>query len=79
MPVPGTGNDRSLRMFGYLDVGNVWGSNEPLTFDSLRASAGVGMSWLSPVGPLKLSYGVPIQKQPGDRIQKLQFQVGTAF
>ncbi len=79
LPVPGTGNDRSLRIFGYLDVGNVWGSNEDLTFDSLRASAGLGMSWLSPVGPLKLSYGSPIRKQPGDRIQKLQFQIGTAF
>lgn len=79
LPVPGTGNDRSLRVFGYLDVGNVWGTFDPVTFDSLRASAGVGMSWLSPVGPLKLSYGAPIQKQPGDRIQNLQFQIGTAF
>jgi len=79
LPVPGMGNDRSLRAFGYLDAGNVWGVNQPLTFDSLRASAGVGMSWISPVGPLKLSYGVPIRKLPGDRIQKLQFQIGTAF
>jgi len=31
------------------------------------------------VGPLKLSYGVPLRKLPGDRIQKLQFQIGTAF
>ena len=33
-------------------------------FDSLRASAGIGLSWISPVGPLKLSYGTPIRKQP---------------
>jgi outer membrane protein insertion porin family len=79
VPVPGTGNDRTLRVFGFLDIGNVWGSSEPITFDSLRASGGIGMSWLSPVGPLKLSYGVPIQQKPGDRIQKLQFQIGTAF
>jgi len=79
LPVPGMGNDRSLRVFGYLDAGNVWGAYQQLTLDSLRASAGVGMSWVSPVGPLKLSYGVPIRKLPGDRIQKLQFQIGTAF
>jgi outer membrane protein insertion porin family len=79
LPVPGMGNDRSLRVFGYLDVGNVWGASEQLTFDSLRASAGLGMSWISPVGPLKLSYGLPIRQLPGDRIQKLQFQIGTAF
>jgi len=31
------------------------------------------------VGPLKLSYGTPSHKKPEDRIQRLQFQIGTAF
>ena len=79
VPLPGTGNDRTLRMFGYIDAGNVWGENEKIQLDSLRASAGIGISWVSPVGPLKLSYGVPIRKKPEDRIQRLQFQIGTAF
>ena len=79
VPVPGTGNDRSFRLFGYLDIGNVWGSTQPITFDSLRASAGLGFSWVSPVGPLKMSYGKPFRTQPGDRIQNFQFQIGTAF
>ena len=47
--------------------------------DPLRVSAGLGLSWVSPVGPLKISYGSPIRKQPGDRIERLQFQIGTAF
>lgn len=79
VPVPGAGNDRTLRVFGYVDAGNVWGEKEKVTADSLRASAGIGLSWISPVGPLKLSYGTPIRKQPNDRIQRLQFQIGTAF
>jgi outer membrane protein insertion porin family len=79
VPVPGSGNDRSLRMFGYVDVGNVWGEWESVTVESLRASAGVGLSWISPVGPLKLSWGAPLSQQPGDRIQRLQFQIGSAF
>ena len=79
LPVPGTGNDRTLRLFTYADLGNVWGENEQLTASSLRASAGVGLTWVSPVGPLKLSYGTPLRKQPTDRIQRLQFQIGTAF
>jgi outer membrane protein insertion porin family len=79
VPVPGAGNDRTLRLFGYVDVGNVWGENEKVTTDSLRASAGIGLSWVSPVGPLKLSFGTPIRKQRDDRIQRLQFQIGTAF
>ena len=79
VPVPGAGNDRSLRLFGYVDMGNVWGEQEQLHLGSLRASSGVGLSWISPVGPLKLSYGSPIRKRPEDRIQRLQFQIGTAF
>ena len=79
LPIPGTGNDRTLRWFTYLDAGNVWGESDKLTADSIRASAGLGLTWVSPVGPLKISYGTPIRKKPEDRIQRLQFQIGTAF
>jgi len=79
LPVPGANADRTLRIFVYADAGNVWGETEKVTWDSLRASAGLGVSWVSPVGPLKLSYGAPIKKKPEDRIQRLQFQIGTAF
>jgi len=78
-PVPGTGNDRSLRIFAFADVGNVWAEDEKITGSSLRSSAGVGLSWISPVGPLKLSWGKPLQLQRNDRIQRFQFQIGTAF
>jgi outer membrane protein insertion porin family len=79
VPFPGTGNDRTLRPFAYADAGNVWREGETMTLSSLRASAGVGMSWVSPVGPLKLSWGSPIRKFSTDRIQRFQFQIGTAF
>ena len=79
VPVPGAGNDRTFRMFGYLDAGNVWGETEGFSLSSLRSSAGVGLSWVSPVGPLKLSFGSPLRKRPEDRIQRFQFQIGTAF
>ena len=79
LPVPGTGNDKSLRIFMFADAGNVWRDGEKITGNSIRSSAGVGLSWISPVGPLKLSYGTPLTSQPTDRIQKFQFQIGTAF
>ena len=79
LPVPGSGNDKSLRLFAFTDTGNVWRDGEPIAFESLRASAGLGISWLSPVGPLKLSWGRPLRYEPTDRIQKFQFQIGTAF
>jgi outer membrane protein insertion porin family len=78
-PVPGSGNDRTLRVFAFADAGNVWAEAERSTWDSLRASVGLGLSWISPVGPLKLSWGRPIQAQRNDRIQRFQFQIGTAF
>jgi outer membrane protein insertion porin family len=40
---------------------------------------GVGVSWISPVGPLTLIYGTPVASEPTDRIQPFQFQIGTRF
>ncbi len=79
MPFPGAGNDRTLRLFGFTDIGRAFGENEKVTFDELRASAGVGLSWISPMGPLRFSYAMPIRQQTGDKIQRLQFQIGTSF
>jgi len=76
VPVPGSGTEKTLRMFTFVDGGNAFGENINLV---LRYSYGVGISWISPLGPLKFSYGVPIHAQPTDNIQRLQFQVGTAF
>jgi outer membrane protein insertion porin family len=79
VPVPGAGNDKSFRLFGFFDAGNVWAEHEKLSASDLRTSVGVGISWISPMGPLKLSWGTPLRKKPTDRIEKLQFQIGTAF
>ena len=78
-PFPGAGNDRTLRVFGFFDVGNVYGENETVELNKMRASVGVGLSWISPVGPLRLAYANPVRKYAGDRIQKIQFQIGTSF
>jgi len=78
-PFPGAGNDRTLRLFAFADAGNVYGEHEKFDFSQLRASTGVGLSWISPIGPLRLAYAKPLRKFAGDRIQKLQFQIGTSF
>jgi outer membrane protein insertion porin family len=46
---------------------------------TLRASVGFGLSWISPIGPLKLSIAYPTKKDVSDRLQRLQFQIGTGF
>jgi outer membrane protein insertion porin family len=78
-PFPGAGNDRTLRVFGFVDVGNVFGENEKISTAELRSSVGFGLSWISPIGPLRIAFAKPIRKFAGDRIQKLQFQIGTSF
>ena len=79
VPFPGAGNDRTLRLYGFFDVGNVFAANEKVSFSAMRTSVGVGVSWISPVGPLRLAIAKPLRKLPGDRIQALQFQIGTSF
>jgi outer membrane protein insertion porin family len=76
-PMPGAGNDQSVRLFGFVDVGNVFADD--IRLSDLRASAGFGLNWISPLGPLKLSIGYPINRQPEDRLQRFQFQIGTGF
>jgi outer membrane protein insertion porin family len=78
-PLPGSGNDKTVRVFSFLDIGNAYGESERFQVSDLRASVGVGLSWLSPMGPLRLAYSNPVRKQASDRIQKLQFQIGTSF
>ena len=78
-PFPGAGNDRTLRVFTFLDVGNVYGDGEKIRLSDMRASVGIGLSWISPLGPLRLAYAKPVRKFAGDRIQELQFQIGTSF
>lgn len=82
-PFPGAGNDRTLRLYGFVDVGAVAGPDGGLAINenanSLRASVGVGVSWISPVGPLRLAIARPIKKFDGDKIQSMQFQIGTTF
>ena len=79
LPFPGAGNDKSLRLYSFFDIGNVFGEFEPIKLQSLRSSYGLGISWVSPMGPLRFAIANPVHILPGDRIQKLQFQIGTSF
>jgi outer membrane protein insertion porin family len=78
-PMPGMGLDRSVRLGTFIDGGWVWGAAEKLDFGDLRFSAGLSVAWNSPVGPLKFSIAQPLNEKPGDRVERFQFQLGTAF
>ncbi|MGU7773792.1 outer membrane protein assembly factor BamA [Burkholderia sp. MR1-5-21] len=80
VPLPGSGYDRTLRVFTFVDGGNVWGTEGSSTgANGLRYSYGAGLSWISPIGPLKISLGFPIVRHSDDKYQKFQFQIGTSF
>jgi outer membrane protein insertion porin family len=79
-PVPGAGQDKSLRLSAFIDAGQVYGKTEKFSLSELRYSAGVGLAWSSPFGPLRLSLAQPLNAKSGfDRTERLQLNFGAAF
>ncbi|MFO1080717.1 MAG: outer membrane protein assembly factor BamA [Reyranellaceae bacterium] len=82
------GLPRELGIFGkaFVDVGSLWGLGGPavysstvLTSNTMRVGSGVGIQWISPFGPIRIDYAVPVVKDPWDRTQNLRFSFGTRF
>jgi len=79
-PMPGAQQDRSLRLTTFIDAGQVYGASQKVALGDLRYSAGIGLAWSSPFGPLKISMAQPLNAKSGfDRVQRLQFNFGSAF
>jgi outer membrane protein insertion porin family len=79
-PLPGAkANDQSVRLSVFADAGQIYDNGSQPQLESFRYSVGAGLAWNSPIGPLKFSYGYPVNKKVGDRVQHFQFQVGTVF
>jgi outer membrane protein insertion porin family len=79
-PVPGAEKDNSLRLGAFIDGGQVYASTEKLSFSELRFSAGIALSWLSPFGPLRISFAQPLNARDEiDRAQRLQLNFGTGI
>ena len=75
-PFPGMANEKSIRISAFMDAGTV---GESYNFSDWRAAAGVGVLWVSPFGPLKISVAQPFRLQPGDTKQRIQFTFGQQF
>ncbi len=67
----------STRVSAFIDFGNVYRNKVELS--ELRASTGLSILWLSPVGALSFSYAFPINDKEGDELQAFQFTLGSAF
>jgi len=75
--VPFLSNVKGLKGSVFFDAGSVF--EDDFDEDEVRYSAGVGLTWVSPIGPLTFSYAKPLNDKPGDRVQELQFSVGANF
>jgi len=62
----------------FFDAGNSWDEDESLDFD-LYKSVGAGIRWYSPLGPLRLEYGYPLDAINDERQGRVEFSVGQFF
>ncbi|HET9748668.1 MAG TPA: outer membrane protein assembly factor BamA [Casimicrobiaceae bacterium] len=71
--------DKAVRASVFFDAGQIYENGRQSDAEAFRFSTGIGLAWSSPIGPLKFSYAIPINKKPGDHEQRFQFQAGAAF
>ncbi|MFB4204618.1 outer membrane protein assembly factor BamA [Arhodomonas sp. KWT2] len=78
-PPPGS-EDSSFRFTTFVDAGQVYYTyDENVDLGNLRYSAGLGMIWYSPLGPLTMSVARPLNEESNDDKQFFQFSLGTFF
>ena len=64
----------------FYDTGNVYGPDESIDLGDLRQSAGYGIRWYSPIGPIRIEAGHILDpKDDEDSGPKWEFSMGTAF
>ena len=86
-PLPFVKDQRSLRTALFWDVGNVYdtscSSSSPscnnIDFGDLASSVGVGVTWVTAMGPLSFSLAAPIKKPEEADTQIFQFSLGQTF
>ena len=74
-------NVQSVDLVMFADAANIWGVdyNSSLDNSGIRSSIGVGLDWLTPVGPLTFSFAAPITKESTDIEETFRFNIGTSF
>jgi outer membrane protein insertion porin family len=78
-PTPFGLDSKQFRLGAFVDFGNVTNGVRNFKVKDLRYSTGVSAVWLSPVGPLKLSFAKPLNSKPNDQTESFQFSLGGSF
>ncbi len=74
-------NVQNVDIVMFADAANIWGVdyNGSLDKNGIRSSIGIGIDWLTAVGPLTFSFAQPITKEPTDIEESFRFNIGTSF
>ncbi|MBF0217992.1 MAG: outer membrane protein assembly factor BamA [Gammaproteobacteria bacterium] len=75
-PPPFEDNEGSMRFGLFVDGGNTFNRDYGVDVADLRYSAGVSLAWITPIGPLKFSYGQPLNRKDDDEVESFQFTIG---
>lgn len=78
-PTPFLGGGGGTRLAVFLDVGNVYEDLDAFEADELRAATGLSLTWQAPIGPIVISFALPVAEEEGDRTETLQFTFGGVF
>ncbi|MGW8285122.1 MAG: outer membrane protein assembly factor BamA [Candidatus Deferrimicrobiaceae bacterium] len=77
--------DFGLKGVFFFDMGNTWGQGEwpwnmkPWDGPPIRYALGMGIRWYSPMGPLRIEWGWPLNPEPDEDKVVMEFTIGTAF
>jgi outer membrane protein insertion porin family len=68
---------RILRLVAFMDVGNVYAQDQQFDLGEVRSSAGFGIRFITPVGPVRMDWGFKLDRRPGERLVELGFLLGA--
>ncbi|MED5580138.1 MAG: outer membrane protein assembly factor BamA [Nitrospinota bacterium] len=63
----------------FTDAGNVWERHNAFDLGDLRYSAGVGLSFITPLGPMRVDMGYKLDTKTGERSRESHVQLGVGF
>ena len=69
----------SFEVAFFFDIGNVWADPKSVDLGLLRSGAGLGLHYQTPVGPIRLEYGLKLDRKPGEDAGAFAFSVGYPF
>ncbi len=75
-------NLQEIDIIMFIDAANIWGVDYNSSIDDdgkFRSSVGIGIDWMTPIGPLNFTFAQPITKEASDKTETFRFNLGTTF